>query len=400
MKKQKLIIVGLGMAAVRLLDELVKRQAQHRYDIVVFGEESHGGYNRIQLSHVLSGETTLDEITSHDAVWFEQQDITWFTGRKVVSVYAESKYVVDAKGECHDYDKLVFATGSVPMIVDVKGNKLSGVMSFRDVFDVQRILSLKADAGQVVVVGAGLLGLEAAYGLVKQGFSVTVVHRSDRVMSQQLDLRAGALLQAHLERMGMKFVLSSQVASIAGSDSVESVSLSTGETLSAQAVVMAIGIRPNVTLAKAAGLTVGRGVVVDGQCRTSVNDIYAVGECSEFEGHTYGLVAPIYRQVSVLVAQLMNDAVDDFCNLATATQLKVSGVSLYAFGEPLGQSDTQALVYEDATKSVYRKVMLSPQGFVTGAVLLGNITQAQTIFNQYQQAIPVSVAQRAELIFG
>jgi len=388
------------MAAVRLLDELVKRQAQQRYEIVVFGEESHGGYNRIQLSHVLSGETTLDDITSHDAAWFAQQGMTWFSGRKVVSIDTQAKCLTDASGEVHDYDTLVLATGSLPVMVDVAGNNLSGVMSFRDVFDVQRMLSLSPNNGRIVVVGAGLLGLEAAYGLVKQGFEVTVVHRSNRVMSQQLDVAAGALLQTHLESMGMQFVLSSQVASIFGIDSVEAVRLSTGETLAAQAVVMAIGIRPNAGLAKTAGLIVNRGVIVDGQCRTSVDDVYAVGECSEFDGQTYGLVAPIYRQVSVLVGQLMSEAVDDFCNLATATQLKVSGVTLYAFGDPMGQNDTQELVYEDGAKGVYRKVMLSPQGCVTGAVLLGNINQAQTIFNQYQQAIPVSVAQRAELVFG
>jgi nitrite reductase (NADH) large subunit len=300
----------------------------------------------------------------------------------------------------HGYDKLVIATGSLPVMMDIAGKSLTGVMSFRDVFDVQRMLSLSLNNGRIVVVGAGLLGLEAAYGLVKQGFEVTVVHRSNRVMSQQLDVAAGALLQTHLESMGMQFVLSSQVASIDGVDSVEAVRLSTGETLAAQAVVMAIGIRPNTALAKEAGLVVNRGVVVDGQCRTSVDDVYAVGECSEFDGQTYGLVAPIYRQVSVLVGQLMSEAVDDFRNLATATQLKVSGVTLYAFGDPMGQSDTQTLVYEDGAKGVYRKVMLSPQGCVTGAVLLGNISQAQTIFNQYQQAFPVSVAQRAELVFG
>ena len=400
MRKQKLIIVGLGMAAVRLLDELVKRQAQQRYEIVVFGDESHGGYNRIQLSHVLSGESTLDDITSHDAAWFEQHDMTWFSGRKVVSIDTQAKCLTDATGDVHDYDNLVLATGSLPVMVDVAGNNLSGVMYFRDVFDVQRMLSLSPNNGRIVVVGAGLLGLEAAYGLVKQGFEVTVVHRSNRVMSQQLDVAAGALLQTHLESMGMQFVLSSQVASIDGVDSVEAVQLSSGETLAAQAVIMAIGIRPNSALANDAGLVVNRGVIVDGQCRTSVDDVYAVGECSEFDGQTYGLVAPIYRQVSVLVGQLMGEAVDGFCNLATATQLKVSGVTLYAFGDPMGQSDTQALVYEDGAKGVYRKVMLSPQGCVMGAVLLGNINQAQTIFNQYQQAMPVSVAQRAELVFG
>jgi len=396
----RIIIIGLGMAAVRLLDELVKRQAQQRYDIVVFGDESHGGYNRIQLSHVLSGETTLDEITSHDAAWFEQHGMTWFSGRKVMSINPKAKCLTDATGETHHYDKLVLATGSLPVMVDVVGRNLAGVMSFRDVFDVQRMMALRPENGRVVVVGAGLLGLEAAYGLVKQGFAVTVVHRSDRVMSQQLDQGAGALLQSHLEGMGIQFVLSAQVNAIDGTDSVASVALSTGDVLLAQAVVMAIGIRPNAALAKEAGLVVNRGVVVDGQCRTSLDGVYAVGECSEFDGQTYGLVAPIYRQVSVLVAQLMGEAVDSFCNLATATQLKVSGVTLYAFGEPLGQADTQSLVYEDAEKGVYRKVMLSSQGCVTGAVLLGNINQAQAIFNQYQQATPVSVVQRAELVFG
>jgi nitrite reductase (NADH) large subunit len=400
MKKQRLLIIGLGMATVRLLDELVKRDAQQRYDIIVFGEELHGGYNRIQLSHVLSGEQTLDDIISHDQGWFKHRGITWFSGRKVVSVDTQAKQVTDAMGVLHGYDKLVIATGSAPVIVDVTGKDLAGVMSFRDVFDVQRMLALKPKNGQIVVLGAGLLGLEAAYGLVKQGFSVTVVHRSDRVMSQQLDQTAGALLQVHLERLGIGFMLSSQVLSIMGADSVESVKLSTGETLSAQAVVMAIGIRPNVTLAKQAGLTLKRGIVINEYCQTSVDGIYAVGECSEFDGQTYGLVAPIYRQVSVLVTELMGEVGIAFRNEETPTQLKVSGVTLYAFGSPLGDEDTQSLVYEDATAGVYRKVMLSADNRITGAVLLGNIAQAQQIFSRYQQATPVSITARAGLVFG
>jgi nitrite reductase (NADH) large subunit len=388
------------MAAVRLLDELVKRQAQQRYEIVVFGDESHGGYNRILLSHVLSGEQTLADIISHDAAWFESQQITWFSGRKVVGIDGQAKQIVDAQGVSHGYDKLVIATGSLPVMMDIAGKSLTGVMSFRDVFDVQRMLSLKPDAGRIVVVGAGLLGLEAAYGLVKQGFNVTVVHRSERIMSQQLDHTAAALLQKQLETSGMRFCLSAQVRSISGSDSVESVELSTGEHLAAQAVVMAIGIRPNVMLAKTGGLMVNRGIVVDAHCQTSVEGMYAVGECSEFDGQTYGLVAPIYRQVSVLVAGLMGASGVAFGHEETPTQLKVSGVTLYAFGSPLGDEATQSLVYEDATASVYRKVMLSAEGKVTGAVLLGNISQAQQIFSRYQQGDPLLMGERAGLVFG
>lgn len=398
--KQRLIIVGLGMATSRLLDELVKAKAQHRYDIVVFGDEKVGGYNRILLSHVLSGETRLGDIISHDDAWFEQHGIVCFSGRKVVSIDTQAKCLTDATAETHTYDTLVLATGSLPMRADVVGNQLAGVMSFRDVLDVQKLLALKANAGRVVVVGAGLLGLEAAYGLVKQGLPVTVVHRSDRIMSQQLDHAAGALLQAQLEALGIEFVLSAQLTSIQGSQRVQCVTLSNGDDLTSQAVVMAMGIRPNSALAQASGMVTQRGVIVDAQLSTSVDGIYALGECCEFEGQTYGLVAPIYRQISVLVNQLCGDGEMRFINEETPTQLKVSGVSLSSFGAPLGQADTQALVYEDKERHIYRKLMLSADGTITGAVLLGNTQGSSTIFKRYQQAIPLSVGERAAAVFG
>ncbi|OZA95695.1 MAG: nitrite reductase, partial [Thiotrichales bacterium 34-46-19] len=248
MKKPKLVIVGLGMAASRLLDELVKSNAQQDYDIVVFGEELVGGYNRILLSHVLSGEQTIDAIVSHDQTWFEQQQIRWFAGRKVIHIDTDCKQLTDAMGGVHSYDRLVLATGSLPVRAEVKGNNIAGVFSFRDVLDAQQLLALKANAGRVVVVGAGLLGLEAAYGLVKQGLSVTVVHRSDRIMSQQLDHAAASLLQAQLASLGIEFVLSAQLLEIVGETKVTGVRLTNGDTLAAQAVVMAMGIRPNIRL--------------------------------------------------------------------------------------------------------------------------------------------------------
>lgn len=400
MNKQRLVIVGLGMAASRLLDELVKAKAQDRYDIVVFGDEKVGGYNRILLSYVLSGEQSLAAIISHDSAWFEAQGITWFSGRKVISMDTQTKQLTDEYDLLHDYDLLVLATGSLPVRADVEGNQLSGVMSFRDVLDVQKLLTLKANAGRVVVVGAGLLGLEAAYGLVKQGLPVTVVHRSDRIMSQQLDHAAGAILQAQLAALGIEFVLSAQLTSIQGNEQVQGVSLSNGDALTAQAVVMAMGIRPNIMLAQKSDIAVNRGVLVDAQLKSSAQGVYAVGECSEFDGQTYGLVAPIYRQVSVLVNQLCGDASARFYNEEVPTQLKVSGISLSSFGAPLGQADSQALLYEDIHSGIYRKVLLDAEGRVEGAVLLGNTQGSQPLFQRYQSAQALSMAERSMAVFG
>lgn len=400
MKKQKLVIVGLGMAASRLLDELVKIKAQQDYDIVVFGEESVGGYNRILLSHVLSGEQTIDGIVSHDRAWFEQQQITWFSGRKVVNIDTQAKQLSDATDDVHDYDLLVLATGSLPVRADVSGNQLRGVLSFRDVLDARNLLALNAESGRVVVVGAGLLGLEAAYGLVKQGLAVTVVHRSDRIMSQQLDHAAASLLQVQLESLGIEFVLSAELAEICGEAQVAGVSLTNGTYLDAQAVVMAMGIRPNTSLAQYSGLLVQRGVVVDDRCRTSDQDIYALGECSECEGHTYGLVAPIYRQVSVLVNQLMGDGLMRFRHEETPTQLKVSGVTLFSFGAPLASDETQVLCYQHRQHQWYRKIVLDAQSRVVGAVMLGNTQASQVVFQRYLNAKPLVTHERALLALG
>lgn len=400
MKKPKLVIVGLGMAASRLLDELVKSNAQQDYDIVVFGEELVGGYNRILLSHVLSGEQTIDAIVSHDQTWFEQQQIRWFSGRKVIHIDTHGKQLTDATGGVHSYDRLVLATGSLPVRAEVPGNQLAGVFSFRDVLDAQQLLALKANAGRVLVVGAGLLGLEAAYGLVKQGLSVTVVHRSDRIMSQQLDHAAASLLQAQLASLGIEFVLSAQLLEIVGETKVTGVRLTNGDTLAAQAVVMAMGIRPNIRLAQDSGLKVQRGVVVDDCCRTSAQDVYALGECSECQGHTYGLVAPIYRQVSVLVNQLMGDATMRFRHEETPTQLKVSGITLFSFGSPLASDEAQVLCYQHPKQQWYRKVILDAQHRVIGAVMLGNTQASQAVFQRYLSAEPLAKHERALLALG
>lgn len=400
MARQRLVIVGLGMAASRLLDELIKTNAQDQLDIVVFGEESFGGYNRILLSHVLSGEQSIEGIVSHDQAWFDEHKIIWYAERKVIDIDTKSKKIIDAQGECHDYDLLVIATGSLPLRAAVPGNTQQSVMSFRDLLDAKQLLTLKANAGPVLVVGAGLLGLEAAYGMIKQGFSVTVIHRSDRIMSQQLDHAAASLLQAQLESLGIKFILSTQLTEICGKEQVEGVRLTTGEYLKTQTVLMAMGIRPNAELAKQSGLAVNRGVVVDDHCRTSAEDVYALGECSECEGHTYGLVAPIYRQVSVLVNQLMGDATMRFRHEETPTQLKVSGVTLFSFGSPLANDETQVLCYQNRQQQWYRKLVLDAQHRVIGAVMLGNTQSSQAVFQRYLSADPLAKHERALLALG
>jgi len=394
----KLLIIGLGMASMRLLDELVKRQATQHYAIEVLSGESTAGYNRIMLSYLLSGEKTLDNITSHNQAWFDQQGIKVRFGCKVVSLDTQSCCLTTHDGEFLDYDQCVIATGSQAQRLAIKGVNLAGVHCFRDGSDAAALQQLdSSDRRPVMVIGAGLLGLEAAYGLAMQGHQVTVVHRSDRILSQQLDFNAGQQLQKSLQKQGINFVLNRQLDEIQGAQQVTAVRLNRGEVIEAKAVVMAVGIAPNTTLAKQAGLVVNRGIWVDGWMQTSAKQVFALGECCEFEHQTFGLVAPIYRQARVLAKTLCGLQTPPFVHQANATRLKVSGVEVFSFGEPNQQGDH--LVFQDPTQGIYRKLVLV-EGRIASAILLGNTQDANWLFELHQQQTPISEQQRSALLFG
>ncbi|AEG31553.1 NAD(P)/FAD-dependent oxidoreductase [Thiomicrospira cyclica] len=397
-KKPRLIIIGLGMASMRLLDELVKRHATQHYAIEVLSGESTAGYNRILLSYVLSGEKTLDSITSHNQTWFDQQGIKMRLGCQVTELDPICRCVTTASGDVLAYDYCVIATGSNAQRLNIPGAKIPGTYCFRDCADAKALQSIDVnDSRPVLVVGAGLLGLEAAYGLVMQGHLVTVVHRSDRILSQQLDFNAGQQLQRSLQKQGIQFVLNRQLDEIHGGTEVAGVRLNKGEELSAKAIVMAVGIVPNTALANQAGLLVNKGIVVDGELQTSAAGVFALGECCEFEQQTFGLVAPIYRQASILADQLMHKPTQPFAHQLSATRLKVSGVEVFSFGEPNQQGDH--LVFQDPTQGIYRKLVLV-EGRIASAILLGNTQDANWLFDLYQQQTQVAAQQRSALLFG
>lgn len=399
--KPDLLIIGLGMATMKLLDEMVTLGAHKRFNIQVLSAESEAGYNRILLSHVLAGQQSLVQITTHDQAWFDQQGISVHFSQKVVRIDTQKTIVITESDAIFQYDKLVLATGSQAVRLPVKGANEQNLLTFRDVQDVQRLLTIPLqNPAPVVVVGGGLLGLEAAYGLVKQGHQVTVLHRSDRILSQQLDNEAGRMLQNQLETMGITFRLHAQLAAIQGEHNVNGVILGDGTHLDAKAVVMAVGIQPNIELAQRSGLLCKQGVLVNQQMQTSQADIFALGECVEFDGHTYGLVAPIYRQAKVLAQNLVEARSSVFANQISSTQLKVSGIHVVSFGSPVPSDSTaQTLVYQDKKQGVYRKVVLLG-GRVHSAVLLGQIQDAQWLFNLYLQQTIISAHQRQSLVLG
>ncbi|UQB41493.1 NAD(P)/FAD-dependent oxidoreductase [Thiomicrospira microaerophila] len=396
--KPKLCIIGLGMASMRLLDELVKHRATERYDIAVFSAEAPAGYNRIMLSYLLTGEQTLASVTSHTPEWFAQQGIDLHLGVKVTAMDPIQQSFTTETGEMFGYDRLVLATGSNASRIALPGVDLAGVHCFRDLQDVAQLNDLDVtDARPVMVLGAGLLGLEAAYGLAGKGHRVMVVHRSDRILSQQLDAMAGRLLQKSMEQQGIEFVLQRHLAEIQGKSQIEAVRLNHGEAFEVKALIMAVGIQPNSELAKQAGLLVNRGIVVNNALETSDSGIYALGECCELDQQTFGLVAPIYRQAAILAASLMKLPTRRFEHQLSATRLKVSGIEVFSFGDPNQAGDQ--LVLQDPSLGLYRKVVLV-DGVIQSAILLGNTQDANWLFELHQQQIKIDNSQRSALLFG
>jgi nitrite reductase (NADH) large subunit len=398
MKKMKLVMVGNGMAGVRTLEELLKI-APDTYDIAVFGAEPHPNYNRILLSPVLAGEMTLQDIMLNDLGWYAQHGIRLHLGKKVAKIDRVGRRVVAEDGTEEPYDRVLLATGSNPFMLPVPGKELRGVITYRDIADTEAMIEASSRCRNAVVIGGGLLGLEAANGLKLRGMDVTVVHLMPWLMERQLDRTAAGMLQRSLEQKGLKFLLEKQTAEILGSDgAVSGLRFRDGSEIPADLVVMAVGIRPNFELAKAAGLHCDRGVVVSDTMQTHDPRIYAVGECVSHRGNTYGLVAPLFEMAKVCATHLAEFGIGRYQGSITSTKLKVTGVDLFSAGAFAGGEGSEEIVLHDSVGGVYKKLVLENDRIV-GGVMVGDTGDGAWYFQMMRDRQNVADI-RDHLMFG
>jgi nitrite reductase (NADH) large subunit len=393
---ESLVIVGNGMAAARLVDELA-RIALGRYAVAVIGDEPRLAYNRVLLSSVLAGETASHEIELKSANWWRDRGVTLKYGCAVGEIDVGRRELKIANEESIGFSKLVLAIGSSPLRLNVPGADLVGVHTFRDSRDVDLLLTLAAGKKRVVVVGGGLLGLEAAYGLAKAGAPVTLVHLMDRLMERQLDAPAGALLKSLVEKKGINVLLNANTGRIVGERRVEGVELTDGRRIDADAVIFAAGIRPNIALAKEAGIPANRGIIVGDQLQTGADGIFALGECAEHRGICYGLVEPAYEQARVL-AQHLAGRNAAYGGSVVATNLKVSGVSVFSAGNFLGSDGSEAILLNDQKRGTYKKLVIE-DGRLTGAVLVGDTADALWYLEMIRDREKIA-AIRKDMMFG
>ena len=331
--KLKLVIIGNGLAGMRCLEEVLE-MAPERYDITLIAAEAGGSYNRILLSPVLAGEKSEADIQQHSAAWYAEQNIQLLEADAVVKINRQLKQVHTESGQVVIYDRLVLATGSKPYLPDIAGVNLQGVMTFRTLADVHEMLGYAQQKNSAVVIGGGLLGLEAAYGLKQRGMQVTVLQMSDRLMNQQLDQRASQLLKQHLQQLGIQVLTDVQTTALLGVEGqISQVCLQDGRILDAELVVFAVGIRPNIALAQSAGLRCHRGILVNDTLQTYDPSIYAVGECIEHRGKTFGLVEPLWGQAFICASHLAEQGCLSFKAVSVPVQLKVTGVEIFSVGE-------------------------------------------------------------------
>lgn len=405
-QKLKLVMVGNGMAGVRTLEELLKLTPD-LYEITVFGSEPHPNYNRILLSPVLAGEQTLDEIILNPFDWYSDNDITLHTGWTVTEVDRIQRVVhaQNAAGETRSapYDRLILATGSNPFMLPIPGRELAGVLAYRDIADTQAMIDAATKYQHAVVIGGGLLGLEAANGLMKRGMQVTVVHVSDWLMERQLDPVAGGLLQRSLAERGMQFRMAAHTQALLGDANgrVAAVQFKDGTSVPAELVVMAVGIRPNTALAEKMHLHCERGIVVSDTLQTVTDPrIYAVGECASHRGIAYGLVAPLFEQGKVLANHLAEFGIGRYTGSLTSTKLKVTGIDLFSAGDFMGADDgsTEEIVLSDPHDGVYKKLVIRNDQLV-GACLYGDTVDGSWYFKLLRDGRNVADI-REKLMFG
>jgi len=407
MNKEKLLVIGNGMAPGRMLETLLDKDAS-RYDITVLNAEPRVNYNRLMLSPVLSGDKSYEDIITHDDAWYEKHGIQLIKGTRATTIDAESKTVSTVCANDHnryEYDKLVIATGSNPIRIPLPGHTLPGVMVYRDLDDVEAMLKVAKNGGKAVVIGGGLLGLEAAAGLKEQGMDVCVVHLCEHLMEKQLDSTASYLLKQEFERRGIEVRTSTSTTAILGDTAVEGVSFENGDSIDCTLVVMAVGIRPAKALAEDAGLSCSHGIIVNDDMRTSDSDIYALGECVEHQGTCYGLVAPLYDMAKTLAHTLLDEK-QPFGGAVMATQLKVNGVKLYSAGQfedtaptkPDGVGGVEEIVLRDASAGVYKRLLLEGQN-ITGVVMYGDTDDGAWFYDMLKRKVDIS-DMRESLIFG
>jgi len=394
--KKKLIVIGNGMAPGRMLDHLIEADAA-RYDITIFNAEPRVNYDRIMLSPVLSGDKRYEDIIIHRDEWYKKHHITLHKSLKVERIDPDARTVHAANGMKAAYDRLIIATGSNPLILPVPGNQLKGVLAYRDLDDVEAMLAAARTGGRAVVIGGGLLGLEAAAGLKIRGMDVTVVHLAPTLMERQLDPAAGYLLEKAMHERDIEVLTNANTKAILGTDKVEGIELADGRRIDCSLVVMAAGIRPSTELAKQAGLAVNRGIVVNDQMQTSLPDIYALGECVEHRNQVYGLVAPLYEMARVLADTLL-DKPAAYTGTQTSTKLKVTGVNLFSAGD-FAQADTrEEIVLRDAKAGIYKRLVIQDSRII-GVVLYGDTTDGPWYFDMLKRGTVIDDL-RNTVIFG
>lgn len=392
---KRLIVIGAGMASGRALEHLLVEDPN--WDVTLFNAEPRGNYDRIMLSPVLAGDKTYEEIVIHDEAWYAEHNVTCRFGEKVVSIDRAGKTVTADNGDVLLYDKLLFGTGSNPFIIPLPGHDLDGVIAYRDLEDTEKMMSL-TKGQKAVVIGGGLLGLEAAAGMALRGVDVTVVHLMGHLMERQLDEAAGYLLRKALTDKGITVKCSANSKEIVGENGkVKALMLDDGTELPCDLLVMAVGIRPNVGLAQASGLAVGRGIHVDDQMVTSDENILAVGECVEHDGQVFGLVAPLYDQAKIVAKTLAGEEAK-YVQKSLSTKLKVTGCDLFSAGDFADGEGREDIVFRDPARGVYRRLVIEDNKIV-GAVFYGDTSDSAWFFGLLKDGTDIS-EMRDTLIFG
>jgi len=394
----RLVVVGAGMAGMRAVEELLSR-APDRFDITVIGAEPRPNYNRILLSSVLAGERTADEIVINSCSWYDEHGIRLIVGNPATAIDRVARRVMLADGGVVAYDKLLLATGSKPLAPPIPGLGLRGVRAFRDIADVEAMIDAARNHCRAVVIGGGLLGLEAAWGLKRRGMSVAVVHLMPTLMERQLDAAAGELLRRDLDARGIVMFTNSQIEEILGTDRAEGIMLADGRRIPADLVVLAVGVRPNIDLARTAKLDANRGILVGDDMRTSDPDIYAIGECIEHNGQVFGLVAPIWEQAKVSAARLAGDDAAVYVPPPLFTSLKITGIDVFSAGALAAADEAdEEITLHDAKHGLYKKVIVR-DGRVVGSVLYGSVADGPWYVQLMREKVDVSPF-RDQLVFG
>ncbi|MGG3032031.1 nitrite reductase large subunit NirB [Bacillus stercoris] len=392
MKKQRLVLAGNGMAGIRCIEEVLKLN-RHMFEIVIFGSERHPNYNRILLSSVLQGEASLDDITLNSKDWYDKHGITLYTGETVIQIDTDQQQVITDRKRTLSYDKLIVATGSSPHILPIPGADKKGVYGFRTIEDCQALMKMAQHFQKAAVIGAGLLGLEAAVGLQHLGMDVSVIHHSAGIMQKQLDQTAARLLQTELEQKGLTFLLEKDTVSISGTTKADRIHFKDGSSLKADLIVMAAGVKPNIELAVSAGIKVNRGIIVNDCMQTSEPNVYAVGECAEHNGTVYGLVAPLYEQGNVLAKHICGVPCEGYQGSASAAALKIAGIDVWSAGKIQEDEHTTSINIYDEQAGIYKKALFEDDK-LAGVILFGDTRDKQRLLDSLLKQRDISIVKK------